>query len=42
MTEQTCPHSGGQTNHDEGTDRVLRCDDCGQELARTRRGPDLD
>lgn len=37
-----CPHTGGRTNHDEGDDRVLRCDDCGQELARTRKDPNLD
>ena len=43
MTDQTCSHENS-SNRDEGSDRVLRCDnpECGAELARTRRDPNLD
>lgn len=29
-------------NEDDGDYRVLVCDDCGRELARTLKGPDLE
>jgi hypothetical protein len=30
-----CAHTHG-TNHREGDDMVLRCDNCGHEMARTK------